>query len=148
MALDWEIAYALRLFYREIAMIWKIVVVAAIGAVGMLPAAAFADAASEIATATDHAGYAVAGTNLAAVRMHLHHAINCLVGPQGKEFDSHNDNPCANAGNGAIPDTTNGATKAKLDSVVVRAEAGISTNDQTTAKKDASDVYALLRAIK
>ncbi len=126
----------------------RLVIAATLGAFGMLSAPAIADAASEIATATDHAGYAVAGTNLDAVRMHLHHAVNCLVGPRGKGFDKSNENPCTGDGNGAIPDTTNAATKAKLESVVVTAESGIGAKDEAMAKKFASDVYATLRGIK
>lgn len=126
----------------------RLVIAAAIGAFGMLSSPVIADTATEISTAADHAGYAVAGTNLAAVQMHLHHAINCLVGPRGSEFDKSNDNPCADDGNGAIPDTTNAATKTKLESAVAAAESGISAKDQATAKKFASDVYATLRGIK
>lgn len=129
-------------------MFVKFALAAALGAVVMLPAAALADVTSEIATATDHAGYAVAGLNIDAVHMHLHHAVNCLEGSSGKNFDSGNENPCAKAGNGAIPDTADAATKAKLQAVVATAEAGIAAKDMGAAKKAATDAYAALRAIK
>ena len=45
---------------------------------------------------------------------HLQHAVNCLVGPNGKGFDAAAGNPCGKAGNGAIPDSTDAAQKAKL----------------------------------
>ena len=134
--------------FRENAMFVKYAFAAALGAVVMLPAVALADAASEIATATDHVGYAVAGLNIDAIHMHLHHAVNCLEGSSGKDFDSGNDNPCAKTGKGAIPDTTDAATKSKLQAVVATAETGIASKDAVTAKKAATDAYAALRAIK
>ena len=129
-------------------MLIKITFAAAFGAVLLLPAAAFADAAAEISTAADHAGYAAAGLNIDAVHMHLHHAVNCLEGSKGKDFDSGNENPCAKEGNGAIPDAADAATKAKLQAVVATAESGIASSDENTAKKAATDSYAALRAIK
>ena len=67
----------------------------------LLPVAALADAHSEIVNAETHAGLAAKGTDLAAVHMHLHHTLNCLVGPSGAGFDAKEINPCANAGSGA-----------------------------------------------
>jgi len=65
-----------------------------LGAATMLaPFAAYSDTASEIMTAAAHAGYAAASPSVDAVRMHLHHAINCLVGPKGDGFDSKELNP-------------------------------------------------------
>ena len=110
--------------------------------------AAYADAAGEIATAAQHAGFAAAAPNLTQTHMHLHHAVNCLVGPGGSGFDSTNMNPCAKSGNGAIPDETNSAIKAKLESAVTTAEAGIASSDDATAKKDATSTADMLKAIK
>jgi hypothetical protein len=97
--------------------------------------AAYAGAAGEIATVAQHAGFAAAAPNLAQTHMHLHHAVNCLVGPSGSGFDTTNMNPCAKSGNGAIPDENNAATKAKLELAVSIAEAGIASSDDATAKK-------------
>jgi hypothetical protein len=110
--------------------------------------AAFADTASEIATAADHAGYAAASLNIDGIHMHLHHAVNCLEGPKGKDFDAAVENPCAKDGNGAIPDATDAATRAKLQAALATAMAGIASDDDGAAKKDATDLYAGLRALK
>lgn len=110
--------------------------------------AAFADTASEIATAADHAGYAAASLNIDGIHMHLHHAVNCLEGPKGKDFDAAVENPCAMDGNGAIPDATDAATRAKLQTALATAMAGIASDDDGGAKKDATDLYAALRALK
>ena len=57
------------------------------------PAAADTDVAKEIATAQAHAGFAAAGTDLKTVQMHLHHVVNCIVGPKGKGYDATQANP-------------------------------------------------------
>ena len=123
-----------------------IAIVAASTLVGTV--AAYADASGEIAIAAQHAGFAAAAPNLAQTHMHLHHAVNCLVGPGNSGFDSTNMNPCAKSGNGAIPDSTSTAIKAKLESAVTTAQAGIASSDDATAKKDASSTADLLKAIK
>ena len=129
-------------------MFTKFAFAAVLTALAVQPMAALADAAGEIATATDHAGYATTGRNIDAVHEHLHHAVNCLEGPGSKVFDSGVENPCAKMGNGAIPDAANAAIKAKLQAVVDAAETGISANDEVAAKRAATDAYSMLRAIK
>src|SRR5215472_5176286 len=80
-----------------------------------LPAPAQApDPAQEGATAGLHAGLAAQGTSIEQVHMHLHHTVNCLVGPKGPGFDAKEANPCQKLGNGAIADTADQGSKAKL----------------------------------
>jgi hypothetical protein len=107
-----------------------------------------ADVKGEIATAADHAGYAAAASDIAAVHMHLHHVVNCIVGPGGTEFDSKEINPCAGRGNGAMPDATDAATKKSLQAVVTEAEKGIAETEIAAAKKDATTAQSMLKAIK
>jgi hypothetical protein len=112
------------------------------------PIAAYADAKSEIATAAEHAGFAAAAPNLLQTRMHLHHALNCLVGPLDADFDKANMNPCAQQGKGAFPDESDVEIKTKLQSAMSAAADGIASSDEATAKKDAATVKTLLEAIK
>jgi hypothetical protein len=107
-----------------------------------------ADAAKEIATATDHAGYAADATVLKTTQTHLHHVINCLVGPAGDGFDAKEANPCAAMGDGAIPDSSNAATKMALSAAVTKAKAGLATKDPTAAKADAKTVQEMLQQVK
>jgi hypothetical protein len=109
------------------------------------PAVAYADAASETVTAQTHADLAAHAADLAGVHMHLHHAVNCLVGPAGTGFDAKELNPCANAGNGAIPDTTNPGKKKLLEAAVTKAESGISATQLSAAQKAASDMATMLK---
>jgi hypothetical protein len=122
--------------------------VAVISAVLASPMAAYADSKAEIATAAQHAGLAAAAPNLAQIHTHLHHAMNCLVGPRDADFDKNNMNPCAQQGNGAFPDETNPDIKVKLQNAMSAAADGIASNDEATAKKNAATTQSLLEAIK
>lgn len=103
----------------------------------MLVLPAMADTAQEITIAQTHAGLASTQSNIAGVHTHLQHALNCLVGPKGAGFDAAAMNPCAKAGNGAIPDASDAALKTKLEAVVTRVKAGLATNDLNEAKSEA-----------
>lgn len=109
-----------------------------------LPAFA-GDYSKEVSTAADHAGYAAASTTIAAAHMHLHHTINCLVGPTGTGFDANEMDPCMGQGDGAIKDTTDAAKQQMLNAAVTKAEAGLATDDLPTAAKDAAAVQATLK---
>src|SRR5215470_10704889 len=114
-------------------------------ALALMPLAAYADAASETVTAQTHADLAAHAADLAGVHMHLHHAVNCLVGPAGTGFDAKELNPCANAGNGAIPDTTDAAMKKLLTDAVAKAQTGITATQLAAAQKAAADTAAMLK---
>jgi hypothetical protein len=60
--------------------------------------------AAELKTAIAHAGYAEKAGTMADVTMHLHHVVNCLVGPGDKMFDKAAGNPCDGQGAGIMPD--------------------------------------------
>jgi hypothetical protein len=125
-----------------------IAIAALISALLTFPIAAYADAKSEIATAAQHAGLAAAAPNLAQTHTHLHHAMNCLVGPKDADFDRANMNPCAQQGNGAFPDESDQDIKTKLQNAMSAAADGIASSDEATAKKNAATVQTLLNAIK
>lgn len=104
-----------------------------------------ADPAQEAATAATHAGLAAQAAALAQVHMHLHHTVNCLVGPQGQGFDAKEANPCQKLGNGAIPDTSDKGAKAKLTAALAKAEAGLKSDDLAAARKAAAETQAALK---
>ncbi len=118
---------------------------AAAAAALSLPTLALADGHSEIVNAGLHAGYAAGSPDIAGVHAHLHHTLNCLVGPAGAGFDAKELNPCANAGNGAIPDTADAAKKATLETAAANARRGLTFNDLAAAQKDAAEVRDLLK---
>lgn len=111
-----------------------------------LPVAALAaDAAKEAATSGTHAGLAAAAGTIEQVHMHLHHVVNCLVGPKGQGFDAKEGNPCQALGDGAISDTTDPATKAKLAAALAHAQAGLKSTDFVAARQAAADTEAALK---
>lgn len=110
----------------------------------LMSTAALADSPQAISTAATHAGMAASGTDVAGVRRHLHHVLNCLVGPEGQGFDAAPGNPCANAG-GAIPQTADAAVKEKLQKAATLLRTAVTSDDLDAAKKAATDVQALLK---
>jgi len=102
----------------------------------------------EIAAAATHAGYAAGGSDIDTVHAHLHHTVNCLVGPKGDGFSAKDMNPCAALGNGAIPDSTDDTTISALHDALTSAKAGLAATDFDKAKEDASDAQATLDAQK
>jgi hypothetical protein len=112
--------------------------------VALLSAPALADGPAAINTAATHAGLASNAGNIDMVHTHLHHVLNCLVGPGGNGFDAAPGNPCAAAG-GAIPQTADAATKTKLETAATQVRGGITNNDVAAAKKVATDVQAMLK---
>ena len=124
----------------------KIALLAACAALTATPV--LADTAAELNIAQNHAGMAAKAADLKTTQMHLHHAVNCLVGPGGQGYDASNANPCSKAGNGAIPDSTDAAQKAKLQAAVADAGPGLSTTDLATAQKAAQATADAIGAAK
>jgi len=112
-----------------------------------LPTAAFADVAAQLTVADQHAGFAAKAATIDMVHMHLHHVLNCLVGPSGAGFDAGPGNPCAKAGNGAVAEA-DAAQKAKLQPAVDAATAGIAATDMAVAQGDAQKAAAAIEAAK
>ena len=124
----------------------KFLIVSCVAALA-LPTVAFADVSAELTVASNHAGMASKATAIDTVHMHLHHVVNCLVGPSGKGFDAAPGNPCAKAGNGAIPEGS-AAQKTKLETALASANAGIAATDLAAAQKDAGDAASAIDSAK
>jgi hypothetical protein len=122
---------------------------AAIAALVLIPLPVMAaDVAGEISTAATHATLAAQATALDGVHTHLHHTLNCLVGPGGSGFDAKQINPCAGSGAGAIPDESDAAKKKALEGAADTTRAGIAAADMATATKAANRVASELKAVK
>lgn len=117
----------------------------AVIAIALPVSALAADAAKEAATSGMHAGLAAKAAAIEQVHMHLHHAVNCLVGPKGQGFDAKEANPCQALGDGAISDATDPAMKAKLTAALARAQAGLKAADLAAAQKAAAETEAALK---
>ena len=102
-----------------------------------------ADGPQAIATAAQHAGLAAGQGDVGGVRRHLHHTLNCLVGPDGEGFDASAGNPCGEAG-GAIPQTADAEMRGKLMELAAQVREGIASNDLDAAKGVAMSVQEML----
>lgn len=128
----------------------KLVTLAALaGAPLLFAATAFAaDLGSEINNAASHAGLAAQAGNINGVHTHMHHALNCLVGPGGDGFDAKEMNPCAQSGGGAIPDETDQMKKTKLMAARDHLNKGIAEVNLSSAKAEASAAQAAIESAK
>ena len=102
-----------------------------------------ADGPQAVTLAVQHAGLAAGSDNIASVRRHLHHVLNCLVGPDGEGFDETQINPCTNAGP-AIPQTADGELKETLEQIAAQIRDGIGGDDLAAARELATEVQRKL----
>ena len=115
----------------------------ALALAAMVGLPALADEAQESATAAQHAGMAAGSADIKMVHMHLHHVVNCIVGPSGDGFDKAAGNPCDGKGNGALMDG-GGDKKMALNDALAKAKAGIASDDLAESKKLAGEAQAAL----
>jgi len=118
-------------------------------ALPMVAQAADADNAvsKQVGTASAHAGMALGATDLKTAHMHLHHVINCLVGPSGKGFDAQEEDPCKGQGQGAIVDAKgDAASESKLHAALTEAEHGVKTTTLDGAHAGAQQILTTLQA--
>ena len=128
----------------------KLILAAAASAALLVSTNAFAagDVGAELTTAGTHAGLAAKAASIDMVHMHLHHALNCLEGQGGADYDAGQANPCAKSGTGAIPDSADAAQKAKLQTAVGQLKAGIASADMTAAAKAGTDASETIASAK
>jgi hypothetical protein len=101
----------------------------------------------QVGTASAHAGMALGAADLQTAHAHLHHVINCLVGPSGKGFDAQEANPCKGQGQGAIVDAKGDtASESRLHAALTEAEHGLKTTTLDSAHADAQQVLTTLQA--
>ena len=104
-------------------------------------------ASNEASVAHAHALMAQNAKTLDMAHAHLHHVVNCLVGPKGTGFDAKAEDPCKGQGNGAIPDSaSDAALNGKLKSALADAQGGLKSNTLTDVQASAAKVAAALGA--
>lgn len=103
------------------------------------------DAAAQAQTAADHAGYAAGSDGIDSVHAHLHHALNCLVGPGGEGYDASFGDPCDGMGAGALNDADMENQTTYLDAIA-QINAGLATDDVTAAQTAAVEAGNTLSA--
>lgn len=118
---------------------------------GPTPGAAGGGLKAQLKTATTHAGFAASGDSLGYVRQHLGHALNCIEGPNGKNFNRSWGNVCQGQGNGILQDLR--VAPGGVSSMIVLehadslAAAGVTRTDLAEARTTARATQALLFVI-
>lgn len=103
--------------------------------------------AKQASTASAHAGMALGATDLKMAQTHLHHVVNCLVGPSGEGFDAAAGNPCKDMGQGGIVDAKgDAATETRLQAALAQAEHGLKSGTLEGAHADAQQALTTLQA--
>ncbi|RMD86911.1 MAG: hypothetical protein D6807_08840 [Alphaproteobacteria bacterium] len=131
--------------YNRLATILGVSVFSAILFIQFPASAHGGDAASEAATAAQHANLAAQADSLDGVHAHLQHAINCLVGPDGEEFDAEQINPCDGMGDGAIADAADDEMAERLEEALEHALEGLDADDLDAARAHAKAAADLLK---
>lgn len=116
-----------------------------------LPAAPPGDVKAQLATAVTHAGFAGDGQSVGYVRTHLGHALNCLEGMKGKNFNTAWGHVCQGQGNGILVDLASApggvAVKLVANQADFLAVAGTRSADLAEMRIAAKGVVALLKVV-
>jgi hypothetical protein len=135
---------------RVLTMIGCLLLIVAASSAGAQTAPA-GDAKQQLRTAITHAGFAAGGSALGYVEQHLGHALNCLEGTKGKNFNQAWGHVCQGQGNGILSDLA--AAQGGADFMLVAdqadalAVAGVKSKNLNQAKNAARGVGALLGVI-
>ncbi|HEY6071986.1 MAG TPA: hypothetical protein VIV15_01000 [Anaerolineales bacterium] len=108
-------------------------------------------AVAQAKVAATHAGYAVDGTGVSAVREHLGHALVCIEGAKGKNVNPAWANPCQGMGNGVLVDLERANAGAALIDKTKEADsstvAAIKSSDLAQMKAAAKQVSTLMQQV-
>ncbi|MGQ0569539.1 MAG: hypothetical protein ACT4P5_08430 [Armatimonadota bacterium] len=109
------------------------------------------DLKAQLRTAITHAGFAAGGSAQGYIEQHLGHALNCLEGPRGKNFNQRWGNVCQGQGNGILTDLKAAPGGGDFTLVAEQADAlaaaGTKSKNLNEAKIAAKGVGALLSVI-
>ena len=97
---------------------------------------AAANGSKEVQTAIEHAGFAGNAKTTDQVHLHLHHVINCLVGPKGEGYYPPAGDPCKGEGGGALNDVRNPGQQKYLQQALVLAKTGVTISHQAPARNE------------
>ncbi|HEX7325028.1 MAG TPA: hypothetical protein VF292_06715 [Rhodanobacteraceae bacterium] len=128
-----------------------VILAVALGCGVSLGAYAAGNASREVATALIHANVAAKVDALSGVHLHLHHVLNCVLGPHSKEYSAAAEavsaNPCKGLGDGALPDAAHDTlAQRELRNAAHAAERGVASSNLAVAHREARTVVAALDA--
>jgi hypothetical protein len=124
---------------------------AGLGAAALIAQAPGPDVKTQLKTAITHAGFAANGNAAGYVEQHLGHAVNCLEGSKGKNFNQAWGHVCQAQGSGILVDLKTAAGGSDFALVAEQADAlavaGVKSKNLNEAKNAARGVAALLSVI-
>jgi hypothetical protein len=128
-------------------------VTAAVVIAGMVFSQGSTDALdTQLATAIQHAEFAVNAEDHAMAVRHLGHVLNCIAGEGGEGFDAAWGHPCADQGDGIMGDVAAHAHAADVGPLVNAAHAlamdGVQQESLGAVHASAAGVRALLMALR
>jgi hypothetical protein len=125
-----------------------LVTLASIGLLLPTLALAAGGAQQEVKTAEQHATFASKAKDADTTHLHLHHVINCLVGPGGDGFDAKAGNPCKGQGDGALHTVKSKDELQTLEQALALAKLGAQISSYKPAHYTAMAVRELLKEAK
>lgn len=103
------------------------------------------DVAKELGAASKHAQLSESSQSVPVAAMHLHHVINCLVGPHGAGFDAAAGNPCKGMGDGALQDSPRRSeSHSKALHALAIARRGVAEKELSAMHEAASEIVGIL----
>ncbi len=109
------------------------------------------DVKGQLKTAITHAGFAASGSAMGYVQQHLGHALNCIEGSKGKNFNASWGNVCEGQGNGILVDLKAAPGGTALMSDAEKADtmavAGVKAKNLDEAKNAAKGVSDALTGV-
>ncbi|MEO6877730.1 MAG: hypothetical protein ABI205_04565, partial [Gemmatimonadaceae bacterium] len=110
----------------------------------LAPTTAHAQAPTSVHTAADHAGYAAKAADLATMKKHMHHALNCLQGKSGKDYDAAAGDPCKGVG---TTYAAGSASEIKVQEAIRLLVVGETLDDMKAAQHVAQAVQEVLEEV-
>lgn len=106
---------------------------------------------TQLATAVQHAGFAMSAEDHAMAVRHLGHVLNCIAGEEGEGFDGSWGHPCAGQGAGILTDVDAHAQAADLAALLAAAHGlamqGVTEGSLGAVHAAAAGVRALLEVL-
>jgi hypothetical protein len=125
-------------------------IILAAGIATLSPTMALAGIGEELTLAQTHALLAYRSRGVAMAQTHIHHVLNCLVGPGGDGYDVTPPlmDPCASSGKGALKDATSPAQRDKILAAISLAKADLAITDNEKMQAATTDLADAIGAAK
>jgi hypothetical protein len=105
---------------------------------------AWAQDINPFTVAGEHAAFASQVKQVDMIHKHLHHVMNCLEGPTGKDFDASAGNPCEGSKGALQILPKNSPDRTRAQKAIALAQVGVTLHDELASHYVAEAVHAIL----